>query len=287
MSVGGLFKLTRFPLVFTAAADSAVGAALAGAPLLHSTTWIPAVVASSLLYAGGMALNDVADLDRDRRIHPERPLPSGRVDPGTAGLFVTALLFLAVGAAAFGGGTALVWTAGMAALIAGYDCVFKHISWAGAAGMAAIRGANLGLGAVVAGVDPRSPAFPWGPVGILAAFVFFLTFWSTREERPHEGRGLLALLGLGMAAMPLCGVLLSRPNPWAFGAASIWVVPWVIGAVIRPDRSRIMQAVRWGVLGIIPLDASFLAAGGRWSEAAAVAGLLIPALALLPVFRKL
>src|SRR2546422_10091209 len=115
MSIGGLFKLTRFPLVFTAAADSAVGAALAGSDLLHSTAWISAVVASSLLYAGGMVLNDVADLDRDRRIHPERPLPSGRVDAGTAGLFATVLLFLAVAAATFGGGTAFVWAAGVAA----------------------------------------------------------------------------------------------------------------------------------------------------------------------------
>ncbi|HTF57720.1 MAG TPA: UbiA family prenyltransferase [Planctomycetota bacterium] len=287
MSIGGLFKLTRFPLVFTAAADSAVGAALVGVSLLHSTTWIPAVVASSLLYAGGMVLNDVADLDRDRRIHPERPLPSGRVDAGTAGLFATVLLFLAVAAATLGGGTAFVWAAGMAAMIAGYDCVFKHISWAGAAAMAAIRGANLGLGAVVAGADPRAAGFPWAPLAILAAFVFVLTLWSTREERPQEGRGLLSLLGAGLVLVPLSGILLTRPVPWAAGAASLWILPWVIRAMFRPERDRIMQAVRWGVLGIIPLDASFLASNGRWPEAVVVAGLLIPALALLPVFRKL
>src|SRR6185295_15064322 len=174
--------------------------------------------------------------------------------------------------------------AGMAALVAGYDCVFKHITWAGAAAMAAIRGANLGLGAVVAGADPRTQAFPWGPVGILAAFVFALTLWSTREERPHEGRGLLLFLGAGMALLPLSGMLMEGRYAWALAAASIWVLPWVLRAVIRPDRTRIMQAVRWGVLGIIPLDASFLAAQGRWTEAAGVAGLLIPALALLPVF---
>ena len=48
-----------------------------------------------------------------------------------------------------------------------------------------------------------------------------------------------------------------------------------------------MSKVRWGVLGIIPLDASFLAVQGRWKEAGAVAALVIPALALLPAFRKL
>jgi 4-hydroxybenzoate polyprenyltransferase len=287
MSIGSLFKLTRFPLVFTAAADSAVGAALAGRNLLHSTSWIPAVLASSLLYAGGMVLNDVADLDRDRRLHPERPLPSGRVDAGTAGLFATALFFLAVLAASFGGGTAFVWTAGMAALIAGYDCVFKHISWAGSVAMAAIRGANLGLGAVVAGADPRTQAFPWAPVAVLAAFVLVLTAWSTREDRPREGRGLLAILGAGLVLVPISGALLPRSVPWAAGAASLWILPWVLRALVRPDRERLMQVVRWGVLGIIPLDASFLAADGRWMEAAAVAGLLVPALALLPVFRKL
>jgi len=285
--MGALLKLTRFPLVFTAAADSAVGAALSGCDLLHSGAWIPAAVSSSFLYAAGMVLNDVVDLDRDRTLHADRPLPSGRVSSESAARFAMILFGLAAASAFVSGGPTLVWAAAMAALIAGYDGAFKQRAVAGSLAMAAVRGANLGLGAVAMGADPRTAAFPWIPIAILAAYVFLLTMWSTREDRAGGGRGFLALLGAGLVAVPLAGAMKPVPGRWAAAAASIWILPWIALALLRPVPSRLMRVVRWGVLGIIPLDASFLAAQGRWTEAAAVAALIVPALALLPVFRRL
>lgn len=285
--MGPYFKLTRFPLVFTAAADSAVGAALSGCDLLNSSAWIPAVVSSAFLYAGGMVLNDVVDVTRDRALHPERPLPSGRVSPEAAARFAMILLGLAIVSALVAGGPTFVWAAAMAALIAAYDGAFKQNALAGSLAMAAVRGANLGLGAVAAGADPRTAAFPWIAVAILAGYVFVLTMWSTREDRPGAGRGLLALLGAGLVAIPLAGALKPGPGRWAAAVPSIWILPWVVQALLRPEPARLMRAVLWGVLGIIPLDASFLAAQGRWTETALVAGLIVPALALLPVFRRL
>jgi 4-hydroxybenzoate polyprenyltransferase len=275
-----LLKLTRFPLVFTAAADSAVGAALAGVPLLDSTAWIPAAICSAFLYAGGMVLNDVVDADRDRSLHPERPLPSGRVPLQTAVRFALILFGLAMAAALVAGGPAFVWAAALVGLIAAYDGVFKAYAVAGSVAMAAVRGGNLALGAVAAGSDPRTGDFPWVAAAILAGYVFVLTMWSTREERTG-GRGALALLGAGLVAVPLAGAR------WASAAASAWILPWVLGALVRPEPVRLMRVVRWGVLGIILLDASFLAAKDRWNESAAVAALIVPALLLLPLFRKL
>jgi len=280
-------KLTRFPLVFTAAADSAVGAALSGCDLLHSGAWIPAVICSSLLYAAGMVLNDLVDIERDRTIHPERPLPSGRVGIRTAYNFAGILFVLALAVSGLGGLATVAWTGGIAGLIHAYNLALKRNAAAGSAGMALIRGANLGLGAVVAGASSGDVILPWAPMAILAGYVFFLTLWSTREEKPGRGREALAAAGAGMILVPLAGLALPRPMGWPLVAAPLWILPWVLRALVRPDANRLMQAVRWGVLGIIPLDASFLAAQGRWMEAAAVAGLLIPALALLPLFRKL
>jgi 4-hydroxybenzoate polyprenyltransferase len=284
---GALFKLTRFPLVFTAAADSAVGAALVGVDLFHSTAWIPAVISSSLLYAGGMVLNDVVDLGRDRALHPERPLPSGRVTVEAAVRFALILFGAALVSAFVAGAPTLVWAAAMAALIAGYDGVFKHHAVAGSLAMAIVRGANLGLGAVAAGADPRTAAFPWIAISILGAYVFILTLWSTREDTRDGHRGFLALLGGGLIVIPLAGTVRPDAARWAAVAASAWILPWVVRALLRPEPARLMQTVRWGVLGILPLDASFLATQGRWAEAAIVAGLIVPALALLPLFRRL
>ena len=53
------------------------------------------VSASCLLYMAGMLWNDLADVGRDRVLHPRRPLPSGRINLGTAYLVG---VMLAVGA---------------------------------------------------------------------------------------------------------------------------------------------------------------------------------------------
>ncbi len=283
---GALFKLTRFPLVFTAAADSAVGAALGGVNLFNCIHWVPAVTASAFLYAGGMVLNDVCDVERDRGLHPERPLPSGRVSPKAAGIFAVVLFALGVASSGFAGTLAVAWTVGIVALIAGYDRLLKRWAGPGSLAMAAVRGANLGLGAVVVGVSPSGGDFPWIPAVVLAAYVFALTVWSTREDRPG-GRGFPAVVGAAMFWTPMLAALRPSTARWAALIPSSWILPWVARAIARPEPNRMMQVVRWGVLGIIPLDASFLAAQGRWTEAAVVGGLLLPALTLLPVFRKL
>jgi geranylgeranylglycerol-phosphate geranylgeranyltransferase len=67
-----------------------------------------AVLAVSLITAGGAAINDCFDRDSDALSHPERPIPSQRISPAGAARF-SALLFLvglgisfAINAVAFG-----------------------------------------------------------------------------------------------------------------------------------------------------------------------------------------
>jgi 4-hydroxybenzoate polyprenyltransferase len=286
-TANGLLKLTRFPLVFTAIADSAVGAALVGVNLLTCVRVLPAVGASALLYAAGMAMNDLCDVDRDRTLHPERPIPSGKVSRNQASVFVGVL----VGLAGIVGGLASLEVLAAVVVVAGlillYNRFLKRHAIAGSIGMGAVRASNMALGAVAVGSLPGSPEFPWISTGVLAAYVFVLTLWSTREDRPGTSRIFPAIVGTALIWTPLAGALRPVPRPWAALLASAWIAPWVFRAVRKPDPGRMMQVVRWGVLGIIVLDASFLGALGRWSEAGVVFSLLIPALMLLPLFKKL
>ncbi len=50
-----------------------------------------AAIALSLLYLGGMALNDVLDVEEDRVKKPGRPIPSGRISRAGAAAFTVAL----------------------------------------------------------------------------------------------------------------------------------------------------------------------------------------------------
>src|SRR5688572_2542760 len=87
VSTGGLrdyLQLVRLPNVFTAMADVLMGYLVTHDPAPLPTLKLPGVFwallgASCCLYCAGMVLNDVYDIDADRRERPQRPLPSGRI----------------------------------------------------------------------------------------------------------------------------------------------------------------------------------------------------------------
>lgn len=85
-------ELARISNTPTTVSNTVAGAVLADAAAPAGPVVVVAV-AIALFYTAGMILNDVFDLDLDRRVRPERPLPSGRVSPPAA---MTAVAFLFV-----------------------------------------------------------------------------------------------------------------------------------------------------------------------------------------------
>ena len=81
---------------------------------------------ATLLYTGGMFLNDAVDVDFDRRYRPERPIASGQIDPRLVWGLGLALLVTGWAAFAYFG----AWPAIIAGVLAGvillYDVVHKH-----------------------------------------------------------------------------------------------------------------------------------------------------------------
>ncbi|WP_344946429.1 UbiA family prenyltransferase, partial [Actinomadura miaoliensis] len=97
-----LVELVRAPAALSVPGDVLSGAAAAGG--LRGVRGPAGLAAASVcLYWAGMALNDYADRRLDAVERPERPIPSGRVRPGTA---------LAVAAGLTGAGVALAGAAG-------------------------------------------------------------------------------------------------------------------------------------------------------------------------------
>src|SRR6266581_4496360 len=79
MSLKPYLQLVRLPNVFTAAADSLAGWLLVRGSFVEPGRWVPLILTSMSVYAAGIALNDVFDVELDRVERPGRPLPSGRV----------------------------------------------------------------------------------------------------------------------------------------------------------------------------------------------------------------
>lgn len=276
-SLVAYLKLFRLPFVFTAVADSAAGYLIASKAAPQPRVLGLLALASAGLYAFGMAMNDVADRNRDRTLAPGRPLPSGKIT--LRGAVTASFLVVAIGGVAIKllepkpGPTQALFAAAFVAIMI-YDFAIKIPPV-----MGAIRFFNLLMGAAAAGATGAwilgLPSLVYGTS---------LTFVSTLED--GEGRKGLRWIGVaGMIGAALAPAVVGRPLAFVpAGLLAAWLVKRALAA---PDKKNVMLLVRDGVAGFILLDAALLASFGRNVEAAAVAALLLPAFGLMAVFRRL
>ena len=265
-------ELVRLPNLLTAIADVAAGWTLAGG---RSTTALALLCGSSVaLYAGGMALNDVADAARDALERPERPIPSGRISRRSAALF--AGVCLATGVALAQQVSSLAGAAALAlvAAILSYDLLLKDTP-AGPANMGLCRALNfaLGLSAVPAALGEQ-----WK--FCLPAWIYIGAVTAISRGEVRGGRTIFARVGAVIATslFIFLTLLAARHNAWAGAVAAvafaIAVLPSWREAAADPSPLAARNAVRAGVLGLTLVDASL----------AGTAGGLLPMLLIAALF---
>jgi 4-hydroxybenzoate polyprenyltransferase len=248
-------ELLRPPNVTTAVGDVLAGYAIAG---LGRPAALPWLLASTVcLYAGGIVLNDVFDLEVDRRERPERPIPSGRVARRSAA---------GLGGALLAAGVLLGFPAALAAgLVAGatagcillYDAWGKRQTWLGPMNMGLCRAGNLMLG--VAAV-PAALRWAW-PLGLLP-LVYISAVTAVSRGEVHGGKrpvAAFALISLGLVLLALF-CLSSWPGVSVAGLLltaflAVRLLPPYIRVWQRPAPDTIRRAVRTGVLSLVLLDA--------------------------------
>ena len=279
MRLGDLAELVRLPAVLTVPGDTLAGAAAAGWPLGRRTWALP--IASVCLYWAGMALNDYADRDVDAVERPERPIPSGRVQPVQALALAAGLTAAGVGAAAAAGGRqALRVAVPLAATVWAYDLAAKRTAL-GPVAMAAARGFDVLLGG--AGQAHRAAL----PMAAVAAHTAGVTALSRGEVHGSRRSIAAAAFGTTVAVAALAGLppslLTGRPQPAGRGTRSEIVAAglaatyaFTVGraqaaAAERPDGPTVRRATGAGVRGLIPLQAALTARTG----AVAAAGVLV------------
>jgi 4-hydroxybenzoate polyprenyltransferase len=268
------------------------------------------VTASCLLYMAGMLWNDLADVGRDRVLHPRRPLPSGRINLGTAYLVGVLLAVGALVSAAMVDVHAFHAAGVVLSLIMLYDLVTKDIPWIGSLTMAAVRfahaifalnllGSDYLSWAVIGDDSPRHTPLIVYPV-ILGTYIFGVTLVSELESRPGRriellvggvcmfgaiaaGAWLLATarwithLSQGDSTVYVVGVGLSAVMGTVLIAVLLWRIWWPWSAALRSGRSEQVGPVVGAALGgIIFLDALIA------TTAHPLGGLAI--LCLLPIF---
>ncbi len=255
MKLRTALRLGRVSNLPTVSSDVLAGLALAGWGATSARTVASLCAALSLLYVGGMFLNDACDATVDARERPERPIPAGQAT--RAEVLGWAIAFLASGILlAFLVG----WRSGLAALatagaIALYDVIHKRtraapalmglcrvgVYWTAALAVSALSAERVAIGALV-----------------LFAYVLGLTYAAARENTtalvrwgPLVGLWTPALLALpGAAEAPLQVGVLALFTLWTARGTKL-------------VRSREPPAIRRGITGLIAgialLDALWLA----------------------------
>jgi 4-hydroxybenzoate polyprenyltransferase len=282
-------RLIRIPNLATAAADPLAGYLIVAG--LREVGWPPAacglaVAAVVALYAAGMVLNDVCDLDLDRRERPERPLPSGLIDVRSAaiaagGLMVAGLIL--AGGASYRAGSP--WPVGMAAILVGCVWLYDRHAKGTAVGpvvMGICRGLAWLVGMTAAG-GPRELHDWLIPVG-MGLYVAGITLYAS-DEAGRSRRGMLALGGGIMAV----GLVIAAGYVWLpdrgpielFRGATMpvptWLLLWgviamsilsrVVIGIGDPEPARVRFAVGNAIMSIITLDAVLVVAacGEQWA----------------------
>jgi 4-hydroxybenzoate polyprenyltransferase len=262
-------------------APTTVSNTVAGAVLVSTTAPVGTVavvaVAMMLFYTAGMILNDVLDVEIDRRERPERPLPSGQVSSGAALFAVISLFFVGEVLVGIASWEAALAGLGLVALIVLYDAWHKGNGFSPLL-MAGCRAAVY----IIAGLavaDALNAAL-WGAAGVLFVYVVGLT-----QVAKAEGSGIAAhwpvLAVLAPAAywakeLPDVAVVMLLAAFLLWAGYALWLV--VAKRTIGPGVVRL-------IAGIAIYDA--LAVAGAGGSAAALAVCLGAFLATIALQTKI
>jgi 4-hydroxybenzoate polyprenyltransferase len=269
-TLANLTELVRAQAALSVPGDALAGAASAGT-LGARTAGLCA--ASVCLYWAGMAANDWADRDLDTRERPERPIPSGRVAPGTAlgvaaGLTAGGLVLASLA----GGQRTLAVAVPLAAAVWAYDTVLKNTP-AGPTAMAACRGLDVLLGASTGRLGPALAS-----ALTVAAHTYTVTALSRHEVA--GGRPLLPAATLAGTAVVTSAAAMTRQCPVRWrrllpGALAGWYAARYgtaqVRAMAEPSAGNIRAAVGSGITTLPALQGALIARAGAPLAGLAVA----------------
>jgi 4-hydroxybenzoate polyprenyltransferase len=215
---------------------------------------------ATLLYTGGMFLNDAFDVEFDRKYRPERPIITGRITAkcvwilGASWLLVGLALMLPLGA------PALSFASVLTATIVTYDAIHKRTALAPLL-MAACR-FLLYLLAASAALCGAVSAAVW-PGLALALYILGLSYLARRESTGGLATNWPAVL---LGAPIVASLVAGAQHGFAVGilaiAQGLWVLRCLFGDVIhsRQDRKPNIAGL---LAGIVLVDTLATAAQGH------------------------
>jgi 4-hydroxybenzoate polyprenyltransferase len=248
-----LGRVSNLPTVWT---NVLAGVVLSGADPASALV-IPVLLGASLLYVGGMYLNDAFDAEIDARHRSDRPIPAGLVQRQT--VFQAGFGMLALGALLF---VLCGWRAGLAAFVLAALIVLYNWHHKANPLSPVVMGlcrfmVYIAAGAALAGSLSDAP---WLGATLLLSYLIGLTYAAKQEHLNELG----SAWPLACLALPLAYGLTLLATGWLTILIWLALAAWVVLALrflLRQPRV-VPRAVVALIAGISLLDALLCAGSG-------------------------
>jgi len=271
-------QLIRPSNVLTAISDVLAGVALAclflqsELPETESLIWI--TLSSMLLYTGGIVFNDVFDAALDKIERPERPIPSGKVKRSSAAILGTIAFSIGCFLAYQVNLTAFYIALAIVLMCLLYNGKAKHHFIAGPIVMGSCRGLNLLLGMAVL---PDSLSYFYLAI-VPIIYIAAVTNISRGEVYGNNKTAILVSMGLyALVILTLIYFAFVSKNYLAFIFILFFTV-MIASPLLKALKSLapqdVRKSVKFGVLALILMNASWIAISGYWVLALAICAIL-------------
>jgi len=273
-------ELTRPANVVTALSDILAGMSIVGFFFGFQQTEISPMIllggSSMLLYAGGVVMNDVFDVELDKIERPERALPSGRLNVSTAIWGGIILFTFGVGLAFVHSNFSGILASILVACILLYDAYAKNYLVFGPIIMGLCRSLNLGLGMSVLENNFKE----YSHLMLLPlCYIGAITLISKGEVNGSKKWPMLVAFGLylfiqaGQIHYSIQHDHVFYTLPFVLIHAYL-IYPPLRKAYQNPIGPNIGMAVKSGVLSLIVMNAGWTSIGEQWFIAIFVFSLL-------------
>jgi hypothetical protein len=214
-----------------------------------TTTLLGLIFGLSLIYIGGMYMNDYCDVQFDESFRSERPIPSGKISR-------TAVLIATLGFFVIGLGV-LVWTNPNTFYFSGALIILHKRSLIGIPLMA---GCRLGVYLVVAMATPLGLVPPiWGAGLLMFFYVLGITALARTESNAvKQSAAACAFLIVPMiGALYLAGPPFERMFPISFCLAALWMA-WTFSKARKSGKLILGKTIGPLLAGICLIDLAIL-----------------------------
>ncbi len=226
----------------------------------HPLVWL--FIGGSLIYTGGMILNDAADVKFDREFRKERPLPSGRVSVATAWTVGISCLLAGFVMMVWGAETSIRLTGALVFAVVAYD--LYHKPWAGSVFIMGSCRTLLYLSAAsaVTGTLNWSGSHEVIAKAIaLGGYIVGLSLVARHESAPAKSNSYALTVSLLLLGSPIySGVAYAFINQHSISgllmSVGLTLFLWVVIKKMKSDPPRtIGPAVGALLAGIVLVDA--------------------------------